>query len=112
PQPVGLANATQNRYTAESYSVNPYIKGRTAADVQYQIRDENLWTKASGAAVSGVNDAYTNHFLANASRQSGQFGWALDYDRSSVAFQSQPQLRTQLGRLRLLDSPDPQLQLS
>ena len=112
PQPVGLTNATQNRYTAESYSVSPYIKGRTAGDVQYLIRDENLWTKASGAPVSGVNGAYTNHFLANASRLSGQLGWALDYDRNSVTFQSQPPLRTQLGRLRLLDNPDPQLQLS
>lgn len=26
-QPVGLANATQNRYTAQSYSVSPYIQG-------------------------------------------------------------------------------------
>jgi uncharacterized protein (PEP-CTERM system associated) len=112
PQPVGLANATQNRYTAESYSVSPYIKGRTAGDVEYQIRDENLWTKASGAAVSGVNGAYTNHFLANASKQSAQLGWALDYDRNSVMFESQPQLRTQLARLRLLHNPDPQLQLS
>jgi uncharacterized protein (PEP-CTERM system associated) len=112
PQPVGLANATQNRYTAESYSVSPYIKGRTAGDVQYLIRDENFWTNASEAPISGVNGAYTNHFLANASRQSGQLGWALDYDRNSVTFESQPQLRTQLGRLRLLDDPDPQLQLS
>jgi uncharacterized protein (PEP-CTERM system associated) len=112
PQPVGLANATQNRYTAESYSVSPYIKGRTAGDVQYLVRDENLWTNASGAPVSGVNGAYTNHFLANASKQSAQIGWVVEYDRSSVSFESQPPLRTQLGRLRLLHNTDPQLQLS
>jgi uncharacterized protein (PEP-CTERM system associated) len=111
-QPVGLANATQNRYTAESYSVGPYIKGRTLGDVEYLIRDDNQWSKASGAAVSGVNGAYTNHFLANVSKLSGRLGWAVDYDRNAVTFQSEPQLRTQLARLRLLDSPDPQLQLS
>ena len=53
PQPVGLANATQNRYTAESYSVSPYIKGRTLGDVQYLIRDDNLWTKRQRSAGLG-----------------------------------------------------------
>jgi uncharacterized protein (PEP-CTERM system associated) len=111
-QPVGLANATQNRYTSESYSVSPYIKGRTAGDVEYLVRDDNTWTRASAAPVSGANGAYTNHFFANASKPSPQIGWSLDYDRNSLYFESQPPLRTQLARARLLHNLDPQLQLS
>ncbi len=111
-QPSGLTNATQNRYTAASYSFSPYITGHTFGDVEYLVRDENTWTKLNGAPTSGVSGAYTNHALAKVSKQAAPTGWAVDYDRTSVKFGSQPPLLTQAVRLHLLHTLDPQLQLS
>ena len=47
-QPADLVNATQNRYTQQTYSVSPYIKGVfPSSNVSYQLRDDNYWTVAS-----------------------------------------------------------------
>jgi uncharacterized protein (PEP-CTERM system associated) len=111
-QPPGLANSTENRYTSVLYRVSPYIQGGAPGDLQYQVRDDNYWNNLNGAPVSGVNNAYTNALVATVSKQSAQLGWSFEYDRTSVDFNSQSPLLTQLGRLRVLHSPDPQLQLS
>ena len=45
-----LANATENRYTAATYRVSPYIKGITPGDVEYELRNNNIWTNAERRA--------------------------------------------------------------
>jgi uncharacterized protein (PEP-CTERM system associated) len=110
-QPQGLANATQNRYQSASYRVSPYIKGGTTGDVEYLVRDDNTWSTLSGAPLS-VSNSYTNQVVANVARHNPQLGWVLEYNRSSVKFNSQQPLLTELGRLRLEHKPDPQLLLT
>ncbi len=109
-QPQGLANATQNRYQSASYRVSPYIRGGTTGDVQYSVRDDNIWSTLNGTPLS-VNNSYTNQLTANVARHNPQLGWVLEYNRSSVTFTSQQPQVTQLGRLILEHSPDPQLKL-
>jgi uncharacterized protein (PEP-CTERM system associated) len=110
-QPQGLANATNNRYQSALYRVSPYIRGGVPGDVEYVLRNDSIWSTLSGAPISTEN-SYTNQTLAHVGRQAAQLGWSLEYTRSSVKFSSQPALITQLGRLRLDHSPDPQLKLS
>lgn len=110
-QPQGLANATDNRYQSALYRVSPYIRGGVPGGVEYVLRNDSIWSTLSGAPVSTSN-SYTNQTLAHVGRQVAQLGWSLEYNRSSVKFNSQPALVTQLGRLRLDHSPDPQLKLS
>ncbi len=110
-QPQGLANATQNRYQSSLYRISPYIKGGSPGDVEYVVRNDNIWSTLNGAPVSTSN-SYTNQIVANVGRHATQLGWSLEYNYSSVKFNSQPALVTQLGRLRLDHSPDPQLKLS
>ncbi len=110
-QPADLTNATQNRYTSQSYSVSPYVRGVTQGSVNYAIRDDNIWTNTSGAPVS-VNGAYTNNLTATLSKNPAPFGWGAEYNRTEIRFQTQPQQLKQLGRLRLSHQSDPQLQLS
>jgi uncharacterized protein (PEP-CTERM system associated) len=109
-QPVGLANATQNRYTAQSYSVSPYIQGGTPSTVQYKLRDDNIWTNLTNTSAD-VPGSYTNVLSGTVSKEYAHLGWAAEYNRSEVRFHSEfPQL-TQVGRLRLTDTVDPTLQL-
>ena len=109
-QPVGLANATQNRYTAQSYSVSPYIQGGAPSTVQYSLRDDNVWTNTTNTSAD-VPGAYTNVLSATASKQFAHLVWAAEYSRAEVRFHSQVPQLTQVGRLRLTDTVDPTLQL-
>ena len=109
-QPVGLGNATQNRYTAQSYSVSPYIQGGTPSTVQYSLRDDNIWTRLSNTPAD-VPGAYTNQLSATASQQFARLGWETQYTRGEVRFHSQVPQLTQTGRLRILDTVDPTLRL-
>jgi uncharacterized protein (PEP-CTERM system associated) len=108
-QPSGLTNATDNRYTSGSYSLSPYIQGG-ARDIQYRVRDDNIWNTLNGQPFS-TNNSYTNVLSANVGRQAPQLGWLAEYDRTSTRFNTQSPLLTQIARLTAFHSPDPQLQL-
>ncbi len=44
-QPGSIVNATNNRYTSQTYRISPYIQGRIGgSNVTYQVRDDNVWT--------------------------------------------------------------------
>ena len=58
PQPVSIASATDNRYTATSYRVSPYIQGTAPGDIKYELRNDNTWTTLSGAPISTDNAFY------------------------------------------------------
>lgn len=110
-RPADLSNATRNRYTSEVYRVTPYIKGTAQGDIEYELRDDNLWTDFSGAPTTTSN-AYYNRVRANIGNQLSPYGWTADYERDSTTFQGQSPLVTQIGRLRLGAQVDPQLQVS
>lgn len=115
-QPQDLSNATNNRYTSQTYRISPYIQHGSSQDLQYTVRDDNIWTTLNGSAISDQNGisnfSYTNQFLASVSRQPAQWGWGADYSRTSVDFSGQAPLLTQVGRVHLLDRVDSALELN
>lgn len=112
PQPQSLANASQNRYTAATYTLSPYIKGVTDGNLEYIVRDDNTWTTAYNTGGNSLNDTYYNNLTARISRAPTPFGWSAEYDRTAVTFASQDPLLTQLARLRGYHQIDRQLQLN
>jgi uncharacterized protein (PEP-CTERM system associated) len=94
-QPVGLSNVTQNRYTAQSYSVSPYIQGGTPSTVQYKLRDDNIWTNLTNTS---ADVALYQRAVGTVSKEYA-LGWAAEYNRAEVRFHLEfPQI-TQVGRL-------------
>ena len=110
-QPGDLASATNNRYTSQLYRISPYIKGAAGNNISYELRDDNIWNNLSGAPIN-TNNSYTNQVTGKLYRDPVPFGWQLDYNFSDVRFTgSDPQIM-ELGRLRGVYDPDPQLELS
>jgi uncharacterized protein (PEP-CTERM system associated) len=103
-----LANATDNRYTSQTYRVTPYLKGSNS-DYTYELRDNNIWTKGNA---SGVSDTYTNDLAGTFQRDPLPWGWAIDIDRMDTKFQGQADQSLELARARALYQVDPQVQLS
>lgn len=110
-RPASLINATNNRYTAQSYRISPYFKGEGANDLHYELRDSNTWTDASGTP-SATNRSYMNEIVGNVTRDPRPLGWSFDYNRTETRFSDQEPLRSQLERGSALWKPDPQLELS
>jgi uncharacterized protein (PEP-CTERM system associated) len=111
PRPRDLVSATENRYTAQSYRISPYVKGEGPGGLHYELRDNNIWSDASRAPVA-TNRGYTNEVVGNLTRDPRPLGWALEYDRTQTRFSGQSPFRTELERGRMLWKPDPQLELS
>lgn len=84
PQPRDLVNATGNRYTAQAYSVGPYVKGLLPGNISYLVRDQNTWTTSSNAgnSAASVPTTYNNSISASLSKAASQWGWSLDYSRN------------------------------
>jgi uncharacterized protein (PEP-CTERM system associated) len=84
-QPANLVNATQNRYTQQTYSVSPYIRGVFgSSNVSYQLRDDNYWTVATsfGNSSAVVPNTYVNNLSASMSSPVNPWGWTLSFSRS------------------------------
>jgi hypothetical protein len=83
-QPADLVNATQNRYTQQTYELSPYIKGRLGStDVTYQVRDDNYWTGSEQLRQFFVRRAQYLRERSGRSLDSAakQGSWSLTYDR-------------------------------
>lgn len=103
-----LANATDNRYTSQTYRVSPYFKG-SDRQYSYELRDNNIWTKGSSSVVV---DSYTNDLVGTVSRAPQPLGWGIDIGRTNTKFKDQAPQLLELARGRALYEFDPQLQLS
>jgi len=57
-RPSDLSNATQNRYTAQSYSVSPYIRGVMPGNLSYELRDNNNWSDANASSIGKASMRY------------------------------------------------------
>jgi uncharacterized protein (PEP-CTERM system associated) len=112
PQPIGLSNETNNRYTAATYRLSPYITGVFPGNVTYTVRNDNIWTNLSNAPISQGN-AYTNILNAVVSSPVEPWGWQVDANRTETEYSAQTQTYlTQIARLRLLYAVTPQLQVN
>jgi uncharacterized protein (PEP-CTERM system associated) len=110
-QPQSLINATNNRYTAQSYRFSPYIKGESRGDLKYELRDNNIWSNATSAPVA-TRASYTNELVGDIRREPRPLGWSIDYRRDETRFTSQPPFRDQIGRGNVLWLPDREIELS
>jgi uncharacterized protein (PEP-CTERM system associated) len=96
---ASLANATDNRYTAQSYSVSPYIKGIMRGDVAFELRNTNTWSDANASSI-GNGRSYTNEIVGRLAHEPTPAGWSLEYDRADVRFSDQESEITEIGRAR------------
>lgn len=115
-QPGNLTVPTNNRYTSESYSVSPYIKGVLGSQVAYLVRDDNGWTTSQTFGDSSLKapGTYWNNLDAEAnSVAGGPAGWSVQYTRQN--YDSGAGTGTyilQLGRAIASYRVDPELDLS
>ena len=115
-------NATQNRYTQQTYAVSPYIQGVFGTSgISYQLRDDNLWTFASnfGDFTTSVPGTYANHLKASINSPTHPWGWSLTYDRAyyengvtGSANVANTTYMTQVARLIVPYQIDPQVQIA
>ena len=119
PRSSSLANATQNRYTSQVYSVSPYIKGNAPEGIDYEARQTSTWSDAGGAAVSDVGAStgrsFTNDISAHIAQRPRTGGWRVEYERSDITFPGQNRFNnetTQIGRGIVTYRPDPEVGLA
>ena len=101
PQPGNLVNATANRYTSQTYSFSPYIRGRIGGtNLSYQLRDDNIWTNSSQYGDSSVTapSTYLNQLNGSVNSPVAPWGWTLEYIRDAIRAGGH-------GHLRLLHDP-------
>jgi uncharacterized protein (PEP-CTERM system associated) len=110
-RPQNLGSATQNRYTAQSYSVSPYVKGTAGDGIRYELRDNNIWADATNSPTRTTR-SYTNDLTGSYVRDPRPFGYGFEYDRSETRFRDQEPLRTEIARASALWRPEPQWELS
>jgi len=81
PQPSNLTVTSGNRYTSETYSVSPYIKGVIAPNISYSVRDDNVWTtsRSYGESSTRAPSTYANNLTADMGSNIGYWSWDLNY---------------------------------
>ena len=108
PRPQNFVSATNNRYTAQSYRVSPYLKGDGPGGLHYELRDTNTWTNAN--ATAGADRAYTNEVTGNIAQEPRPLGLDASYDRVDTKFADQESFVTEIGRVGGSWRPDDQWQ--
>jgi uncharacterized protein (PEP-CTERM system associated) len=109
-QPLGLDNATQNRYESDTYRLSPYVKGVTPGHVSYELRNNNVWTNVNNTPVTADDFRYTQ-FKGNAAQAETTVGWQADFDVNDVTVNNRDKFRSRLVRLQPVYKVDPQLKL-
>jgi uncharacterized protein (PEP-CTERM system associated) len=110
-QPRNLANTSSNRYTAHTYRVSPYVQRNVHGGLSYEVRDDNIWTSATGAPVA-TNSSYSNDVFARVTQDPTPLGWSLDYRRDDTKFTGQQSFVSQAERAHALWQPGTEWQLS
>lgn len=110
PQPPGLVNQTDNRYTSQTYRVSPYLQRYVGNDISWSIRDDNIWTNLSNAP-QATEWQYINRLFGTINREARPFGWGADIQRTAYRFGNQEPQTLALARARATWRPDPQLEL-
>lgn len=109
-QPLGLENATQNRYESDTYRLSPYVKGVTPGHVSYELRNNNVWTNVNNTPVT-ANDFHYTQFKGNAAQTESTIGWQADFDVNDITVNNGATFRTRLARMQPVYKVDPQLKL-
>lgn len=112
PQPVDLTTATSNRYTSYTYRISPYAKGVTPGGVEYELRNNNVWTNLDDAPASTSNSRYTEVLGRVGVGHDRRLGADAKYDYTETRFEDQEgSLQMQVARLAPFYAISPQLRL-
>lgn len=111
PQPTSLTNFTSNRIQTRTYGISPYVRGHAGLAFDYELRYRDTWTTTNSSSFSNQR---TTEWIGHAASPITLFGWALDYDDSTIGYGSNTgqNLKSQLGRATLYYQPDITLKLS
>lgn len=113
-QPLSVDSFTNNRYRTQSYRVSPYVQGTAPGNATYDLRNNNVWTNASGAPVR-TNSFHYTQFTGSASKTDTRIGWRAEFDVNDLtisdAISNADTFRTRLVRLQPLYNVDPQVRL-
>ena len=108
PRPEGLANITDNRYTAATYRVSPYVQGELFGNLRYLVRDDNIWTQLHRSTLANQR-VYTNRLTGRIERNPTPIGWDAEVTSAQHEFPDEAgSQKSQLLRGRALYQPDPQ----
>ena len=107
--PNNLSSATANRYTSQSYTVSPYIRGLMPNNIDYELRDTSSWALANRNA---LGSSYDNQLNGHLTRQASPLGWSVEVERTYLSSQDRPSEKTAIVRTLALYQPDPSLRLS
>lgn len=89
-RPTDLVTATNNRYTAQTYKISPYLKGQGPNDIDYELRQQNTWSNATNSTIANNGRSYTSEVLGHVTRAPVPTGWSFDYYRNDIKFEEQP----------------------
>lgn len=109
-QSAGATSASANQAQVFSYSLAPYLAGKTLGDLSYRARLS--LSQSISDAPTGNGDAKSLNGSVGLSSRIGPLGWGLDISRTVSESQERP--RTHNGRLTgsLNYSPDIEVQLA
>ena len=109
-QPPGLVNATDNRYTSQTYRISPYLQRDVGNDISWSIRNDKTWSNASNNP-GNAGWQYINRLFGTINQVARPFGWGADVERTAYRFVDQEPQTLSLVRARGTWRPDPQLEL-
>src|SRR5690606_7592151 len=109
--PIDSSSDTDNRYTASSYYVAPYLRGRISGDSTYLLRYRRIWTNSGQSSV--LDDAHTNQYTGRFNTPIRTFGLGLTYDRTDTEYDNGiTELSTEAARAIAYWRIDPQFILN
>ena len=109
-RPPGVINATENRYTSQTYQISPYLQRYVGRDISWSIRDDNIWSNVANSP-EDAGWQYVNRLFGTINREARPFGWGADIERTAYRFVDQEPQTLSLVRARATWRPDPQLEM-
>jgi uncharacterized protein (PEP-CTERM system associated) len=101
-QQTDTSSDSNNRYTASTYGISPYIKGRLFSDITYSLRNDASWTNSGNIDNSSISnsttDGFTNEITGRIETPIKTFGAALEYNREDTDYDSGRELKTEIKR--------------
>ena len=85
-QSVGNESRTTNRSETAAYSISPYIQGRFANEVDYQLRYSGSRTRSDSGALAGGTAATTGAWTGKIAGATplAVLGWSLNLNRQTI----------------------------
>jgi uncharacterized protein (PEP-CTERM system associated) len=112
-RPQSSAVSSDNRYTASSFTLTPYLRGKLFGDNDYLLRNENIWTDSSRVENSEeLVELYTNRTTGRFDTPIPYFGYSLEYEGRHSEYDNAPDVDTKIGRAILHHRWDEELIVS